>query len=145
MSYKGKYKPQNPKKYKGDPSNIIYRSMWERKVMKYLDTHSEVVWWASEEIFIPYYSIFDKKMHRYFPDFVAQFNTVDGEKVYMIEVKPFKKLSEPVKKSRVSRRFVREMIEYKTNMAKFEAARAFCEKHGWEFQIITEKELKIRY
>ena len=32
-SYSGKFKPSYPGKYKGDPTNIIYRSLWERKFM----------------------------------------------------------------------------------------------------------------
>ena len=39
MSYKGKYKPSYPQKYKGDPTNIIYRSLWERKFMVYCDNN----------------------------------------------------------------------------------------------------------
>ena len=27
MSYKGKYKPSNTRKYKGDPTKVIYRSL----------------------------------------------------------------------------------------------------------------------
>jgi len=41
MSYKGKYYPSYPKKYKGDPTNIIYRSLWERKFMVYCDKNEE--------------------------------------------------------------------------------------------------------
>ena len=33
MAYKGKFKPKHTKKYKGDPTQIIYRSLWERKFM----------------------------------------------------------------------------------------------------------------
>ena len=33
MSYKGKFKPKNPNKYKGNPTNIIYRSLLERRFM----------------------------------------------------------------------------------------------------------------
>ena len=40
MSYKGKYNPRNPEKYKGNPHNIIYRSLWERKFMVYCDTNN---------------------------------------------------------------------------------------------------------
>ena len=29
---KGRYKPINPSKYKGNPTNIIYRSSWELKL-----------------------------------------------------------------------------------------------------------------
>ena len=37
MAYKGKFQPSNSKKYKGDPTNIVYRSLWERKFMVYCD------------------------------------------------------------------------------------------------------------
>jgi hypothetical protein len=49
-TYKGFFKPKNPKKYRGDPTNIIYRSGWELKLMLYLDDHKEVVSWGSEEV-----------------------------------------------------------------------------------------------
>ena len=55
QKYKGKYRPQNPEKYMGDCRNIIYRSMWERKCMKYFDNNPSIVKWASEELAIPYY------------------------------------------------------------------------------------------
>ena len=50
MSYKGKYKPSYPQKYKGDPTNIIYRSLWERKFMVYCDNNERILEWGSEEI-----------------------------------------------------------------------------------------------
>ena len=72
MPNKGRFRPKNPQKYKGDANNIIYRSTWEIKVMNYLDDNPNVIWWGSEELPIPYYSPVDKKMHRYFPDFIAK-------------------------------------------------------------------------
>ena len=78
MSYSGKFTPKNPQKYKGDPKNIIYRSSWEVKVMKYLDDHPDVIWWGSEELVIPYWSPVDNKKHRYFPDFVAKIKQKNG-------------------------------------------------------------------
>ena len=47
MSYKGRYIPTNPKKYKGDPQNIIYRSLWERKFMVYCDTSKAILEWEA--------------------------------------------------------------------------------------------------
>ena len=89
MSYSGKFTPKNPQKYKGDPKNIIYRSSWEVKVMKYLDDHPGVIWWGSEELVIPYWSPVDNKKHRYFPDFVAKIKQKNGMiKTFVIEVKP---------------------------------------------------------
>ena len=70
ITYKGRYIPTNPKKYKGDPSRIIYRSLWERKLMVYCDRNEKVLEWGSEEVIIPYLSPWDNKIHRYFPDFI---------------------------------------------------------------------------
>ena len=41
MTYKGRFTPQNPKKYNGNSDNIIYRSSWELRVMKYLDENQD--------------------------------------------------------------------------------------------------------
>ena len=46
MSYKGKFRPKNPKKYKGDPTNIIYRSLLERRFMVYCDDTPAIIKWA---------------------------------------------------------------------------------------------------
>ena len=40
-TYKGIYRPSNPKKYAGDPSRIVYRSNWERKFMVYCDRNED--------------------------------------------------------------------------------------------------------
>ena len=71
-SYKGKYKVINYKKYIGDPTTVIYRSLWERKVMVYFDQRKDIKRWSSEEIVIPYRNPFDGKVHRYFPDFYCE-------------------------------------------------------------------------
>ena len=76
MSYKGKYKPTYPEKYLGDPTNIIYRSLWERKFCKYCDLNDSIIKWASEEITIPYRSPIDNRIHRYFPDFYIKYKDV---------------------------------------------------------------------
>ena len=47
MAYKGKYKPKNRSKYKGDPTKIVYRSLWERRFMVYCDENPNVIKWAS--------------------------------------------------------------------------------------------------
>mgnify|MGYP001205459791 CR=1 FL=1 len=66
MSYKGKYRPEHPRKYKGDPTNIIYRSLWERKFMRYCDLNESIYQWQSGEFAIPYKSPLDHRYHRYF-------------------------------------------------------------------------------
>ena len=138
MSYKGRFKPQNSKKYKGDPSNIIYRSTWELRVMKYLDTQPKVEWWASEEMFVRYRSPIDEKIHRYYPDFVVK----TKEKTFMLEVKPFHQAQKP-KQKRKTKKFLQEAATYAVNQQKWRAADIFCQEHGWLFKIVTEKDLGI--
>lgn len=143
MSYKGKFTPKNPTKYKGDPTNIIYRSSWELKVMNYLDSNPGVIWWGSEELFIPYWSPVDNKKHRYFPDFISKIKRKDGTVMtYIIEVKPHKQTMPPVQK-RKTKRYLEEAATYIVNQSKWKAATEFCKDHGWEFKVITEKDLGI--
>lgn len=143
MSYKGWFKPKNPNKYKGDASNIVYRSSWELQVMKYLDDNPAVIWWASEELFVKYVSPVDNKVHRYFPDFIVRTKRKDGsESTIMMEVKPHKQTQMPTQK-RKTKRFLQEVAEYAVNQEKWRAADLFCKEHGWEFKIITEKELGL--
>ena len=70
--HKGRYMPHNKQKYIGDIANIIYRSSWERRFMKYCDTNSSIIEWASEELYVPYVSPIDNKYHRYYPDFIIK-------------------------------------------------------------------------
>ena len=144
MSNKGRFKPKNPQKYKGDPNNIIYRSTWELKVMNYLDENPNVLWWGSEELPIPYLNPVDKKKHRYFPDFIAKMRKADGTVMtYVIEVKPEKQTQPPTQK-RKTKTFLQEAITYEINKAKWYAAEEFCKDHGWQFLILTERHLGIR-
>ena len=79
MAYKGKYKPRRPYKYKGDPTNIIYRSLWERKFMQYCDDSLNILEWGSEEIYMWYRSPIDNRPHRYFPDFYIKVREQTGK------------------------------------------------------------------
>ena len=144
MSYKGKYYPSFPRKYKGDPTNIIYRSLWERKFMVYCDKNDNILEWASEEIAIPYRSPIDNRVHRYFPDFYMKVKERGGKiKRYVIEVKPAKQTKPPIKPKRQTKGYIREAYEYAKNQAKWKMAREFCADRQWEFKVVTEKELGI--
>ena len=139
-SYKGIYRPSYPKKYVGDPNRIVYRSLLERRFMLYCDRTEDVINWASEEVSIPYISPIDKKLHRYYPDFIVK--TSKGKK-YIIEIKPYKQTSQPKAPKRKSKAYLREQLEYIKNTAKWKAAKAFSEDKGFEFKIMTEKELGV--
>ena len=145
MSYKGRYRPSNPKKYKGNPSNIIYRSLWERKFMVYCDNHTKILEWGSEEIALPYRSPVDNKIHRYYPDFYIKVKETNGRiKRYIIEIKPKKQTVEPKIKKRKTKGYIYEVYEYARNQAKWKAAKEFCKDRMWEFKVLTEDELGIK-
>ena len=74
-TYKGRYKPKNPEKYAGDVDNVVYRSGWERYVMKWCDDSLDIVQWMSEELVIPYICETDNRPHRYFMDFVIKYKS----------------------------------------------------------------------
>jgi len=142
MSYKGKYQPSFPKKYKGDPTNIVYRSLWERTFMKYCDTNENILEWFSEEIAVPYRSPIDNKIHRYFPDFYIKVKESNGSiKKYIIEIKPKKQTVEPIPQKRKTKGYIYEVYEYAKNQAKWKAAEEWCADRGYEFKILTEDNL----
>lgn len=143
-TYKGKYRPKYPEKYKGDPTNIVYRSGWEKKLMVWLDTNPNVILWSSEEIVIPYTKPVDGQRHRYFPDFYAKMITKEGKiKEVVMEVKPEKETQEPKKKKKVTKQYIEEVVTWSTNKAKWDAAIEYCSDRGWEFTLITEKHLNV--
>jgi hypothetical protein len=145
MSYKGKYKPSYPQKYNGNSSNIIYRSLWERKFCVYCDLNENVLEWQSEEKCVPYRSPIDNRIHRYFPDFLIKVKEPDGSiKKYMIEIKPKKQTVPPPKPKRQTKGYISEVYEYAKNQSKWEAAREWCADRGYEFKVITEDDLGIR-
>ena len=146
MSYKGRYTPTKPKKYKGNPQNIVYRSLWERKFMVYCDNSTSIIEWGSEEIIIPYLSPKDGRMHRYFPDFYIKVKQADGQiKKMVIEVKPKVQCKPPKEPKRRTRRWMNEVITYGVNDAKWRYATEWCADNGMEFKILTEDHLGISY
>ena len=147
MSYKGRYTPQNPKKYRGDYKNIIYRSLWERKFMVYCDQSDNIIEWGSEEIIIPYVSPLDGRIHRYFPDFYIKVKQASGKlKKFIIEVKPKKQCSPPnLNPNRRTKRWISEVRTWGVNEAKWKSAVDWCDNNGMEFKILTEDDLGIRY
>ena len=141
----GIYKPINRKKYVGgkDP---VYRSSWELKFCKWADTNNRVLKWGSENIIIPYTSPLDKRVHRYFVDnFIVFLNKDNEPKKYLIEIKPSKSISKPSPgRGKKKTTLIYEQRTWVVNQAKWDAARQWADRKGFEFLILTEKELGIR-
>ncbi len=135
--YQGRYKIQNPKKYKGDPNEVIYRSGWEKSCFQWCDSNTNVVEWSSETIIVPYIYDVDNKHHRYFVDLYIKLK----DKTLLVEVKPFKETQVPAKQGKAKPRYVTEAMTYVKNQNKWKAAQEYALERGWVFEVWTEKEL----
>lgn len=146
--YQGFFSPRNPQKYRGDPTNIVYRSSWELKAMNRFDSDPQIIWWSSEETIVPYRSPVDNRIHRYYVDFTVRLNTLDGRtKTLLIEVKPLYQTMPPVltEGKKKSKTYIKQVMTWGVNSAKWKAAREYCKDRGYEFIIMTEKELGIKF
>ena len=137
MAYSGRYQVKNPKKYAGDYTKVIYRSLWERNVFRWCDDNPKVKKWSSEEIVVPYFYDVDKKYHRYYVDL----KIVLEDKTLLVEIKPEKETTPPTGQ-RKTKQYINEGLTYIKNMNKWEAASSYAKDRGWDFQIWTEKTLQ---
>lgn len=136
MAIYGKFVPKNPDKYVGDVDKIFFRSLWETKVMQWMDSRSSIIRWGSEEIAIPYLSPADGKVHRYFPDFFIEYITESGEiKKEIVEVKPLHESEDKYAKSERSKNALL------VNKSKWRAADRYCEERGMTFRVLTERSI----
>jgi hypothetical protein len=140
MAYSGKYKVKNKSKYQGDPSNVVYRSMWEKWAFKWCDESSQVKQWSSEEVVIPYLYEVDKKYHRYFMDLKIVY---ESGKTVLVEIKP-EVQTKPPTGARRTKRYITEGYTYVKNINKWEAAKEYAADRGWHFEIWTEKTLEAK-
>jgi hypothetical protein len=139
-----RYKVHNKAKYVADLQEVVYRSSWELKYMKYLDRAPNVLEWASENVIIPYYNQIEKKTRRYFVDFYVKVQNPEGLiKKYIIEVKPASQCRPPKRRNRISSKYKNDLRRFIVNQNKWKSARKWAEQRGMEFIILTEKELDI--
>lgn len=146
MAYKGFYKIKNTQKYVGDPTKVIYRSLWERKFMIFCDHNKNVINWSSEEIIIPYYSIVDKKYRKYYVDFWIRIKTKKEINEYLIEIKPLKECKSPKIKNpeKITKKELNELKKWSINKQKWKYASNYAKEKNWKFKILTEKHLNIK-
>lgn len=138
----GLYKPLNSSKYvgKGLP---VYRSGWELKFFRWCDRNSNVLEWASESVIIPYINKADGKVHRYYTDGIIALKEGDSIVRYIVEIKPSKQLLPPEPGNKKNSTVLYENYRYIQNQSKWEAAKKWCDKKGYRFIVLTEKELGI--
>ena len=128
----------------GDPTNVIFRSSWERKYMIWCDNTSSVIYWQSEETIVPYRCATDNKWHRYYLDFRIQVKNKEGNlKTYLVEIKPLMQTLPPKYPGKQTKRYLNESLTFMKNQSKWDAAKAYARDRGWEFVVLTEKHLGI--
>lgn len=138
----GIYKPLNQNKYVGRELPV-YRSGWELKFFRWCDRSDNVLEWASESVIIPYLNKADGKVHRYYTDGIIALKEADKIVKYIVEIKPSKQLLPPVSGNKKSSTVMYENYRYIQNQSKWEAAKKWCDKKGYKFIVLTEKELGI--
>jgi hypothetical protein len=148
-SYKqGVFKPLNPQKYVGSVP-IYYRSSWELKGFRICDSNNNIIEWASESIAIPYLNPAKTtkdgrpKLSRYYPDLYFKIKDKNGQDhKCVVEIKPLRQTLPPKTQNRKSKMgLLREQITYAQNMAKWEAAKKWCDINKVKFMILTENDL----
>lgn len=132
----GRFEVKNADKYVGKKQPLA-RSSWEFVFMRMLDEHQGVQSWASESIQIPYRDPLTGKYTVYVPDFFIVYVDKNGKKhAEVIEVKPLSQTRlENVGKSQYNQQ------QYVKNMAKWEAAQAWCKQQGIKFRIVNEGDI----
>lgn len=128
----GKFQLQNPSKYVGNKTPT-YRSSWEFVFMQFCDNNPSILQWASEAVHINYRNPLTGKNTIYVPDFLITYQDSTGKShAEVVEVKPKKETTLEGAKN------IRDQASAILNMAKWEAARAWCKSHGMTFRVVTE-------
>jgi len=141
----GIYKPINPHKYINNKP-IEYRSQLEFDYMHKIDKSDNVISWGSETVVIEYFNPVKQSMARYFTDLCLE---TKSHGRLIVEIKPEKEKvainesKEPKRSKRKKESTYRyELGMYKINESKWKAAKRYCQDRGWEFMVVTEKDLK---
>ena len=132
----GFYQLLNPAKYVGR-KQPHYRSSWEHSVMRMCDNNPSILQWANEAIHINYRNPFTGKNTIYVPDFFVMYLDAKGQQHAEVwEIKPSQETTlESAGKNK------RAQAAAILNMAKWQAARAYCAANKLNFRIITERDL----
>lgn len=130
------YKLKHPEKYIGSHPPI-YRSSWEMTFCAFCDNNPAVQEWASEPVKIPYRDPLTGRHTVYIPDFLVSYIDRNSKKhVEMIEIKPANQaLLEKVGKNPYNQ------AQFVKNMAKWNAAKAWCSQRGIKFRVMNESDI----
>lgn len=136
-AHTGEFLPQHPEKYVGS-EKPVYKSALELKFMMYVDRNPAIVSWGYEGTTIKYFDRASGKVRRYFIDFSIIVKVGPVRKTIWVEIKPDSETHAPKGRSRND---VKAQMTWMTNQSKWEAAKKLAKSKGYEFHVITEKQL----
>lgn len=109
---------------------------------KFLDNNPHILRWCSEEIKIPYIKPTDNRQHFYFPDYWIEYMNKEGQVIQeIVEVKPLAQTKPPTTRGKKQTTILYEQTTWAVNLAKWQAAAAWCQARGIVFRVVTEKSL----
>jgi hypothetical protein len=100
---------------------IAFESLLERDFIYLLDFDPAVKWFEEQPLTIEYAS--DDQGLRYTPDF----HLLEGKRDVLVECKP------------------EQFADTEENGRKFSAARAWCAQQGWEFRLVTDRQVRAGF
>lgn len=136
----GIFTPKSGDKFIGNKA--VYRSGLELKFFRFCDDNKNILKWSSENVVVPYVSPVDGRVHRYFVDNYIMVKEGNNIKNYLVEIKPFRQTKPPATKYKKKQHLLYEQKQWAINTSKWESAKKYAKQKGWEFIIITEKDLK---
>ncbi len=139
MAKRTRYTPVNESKYSGRYP-IVLKSSWEGTFASvYCDNNPSCLDWSYEPWRIPYRDPISGRQTVYIPDFLMSFKGNNGQiRNALVEIKPAHQALQEYARNR------RDAANVARNLAKWEAARAWCERRGnVSFVVLTERELFV--
>ena len=106
--------------------------------MHYVDKNPSVVSWGYEGTAIKYFDKSRGKVRRYFIDFSIVVKVGPVHKTIWVEIKPECETHPPKGRARTD---AKAQMTWMTNQCKWEAASKLAKSKGYEFHVITEKQL----
>lgn len=152
----GLYTPKNKNKLikANSQGGVYYRSGLEHKMMIYLDSNDNIISWGAEHLRIPYEKTewnsnkqgLETTSHGYYPDFYYELLRSDGSVSKVVaEVKSSNETSEPklpiTPTAKQLKNFEYALKMWNKNLSKWKYMIEYCQRKGFEFIIITEKNL----